>query len=265
MDGTADLRQYYHENGYLLLRRFFDAALIETLKPICSRIFEQWLASHRQAYVNECLINMHSLSDPAYFSGNTAERILFFNTVANGPLVRLCTDLFGDELYFHNTQLFFNPLDPRKAPYWHRDFQYAGIAESEQIALLPQLFNLHARLALIPERGFELIPESHRRWDSAHEHAVRLELDGHNHAEALPGALRLDLEPGDLLIFNAHMLHRGNYALNTARLALDILIGKPHPLMTQWLDAGMLPAREDIARFNFPQWYQNTWSVIENR
>lgn len=264
MDGTSDRQQHYHENGYLLVRRFFDAALIETLTRCCDRIFGQWLANHRSAYVNERLINMHSLSDPVYFTENT-ERILFFNAVANGPLVRLCADLFGDKLYFHNTQLFFNPLDPGKAPYWHRDLQYTGIEESEQIALLPQLLNLHARIALIPERGLELIPKTHRRWDTTLERAVRLELDGHSNNEALPTALRLDLDPGDLLIFNAHMLHRGNYALNDARKAFDILIGTPHPLMMKWLDAGMLPARADIARIDFPQWYQNAWNVVDKR
>ena len=262
MDGTVEAHRHYRQNGYLFLPRFFDPGLIVAWEPICDRIFAQWLANHHTSYINDRLINMHSLSDPAYFADREAERIVFFNVLANGKLVQLCAELFGSGLYFHNTQLFFNPADRDKPAYWHRDLQYTGIQESEQMALLPRLLNLHARVALIPERGFELVLQTHRRWDTAHERAVRLQLDGHTNNEPLPDAVRLDLEPGDLLIFNAHMLHRGNYALNTARKALDILVGLPHPLMTQWLDGRLLPTRDEIERIDFSQWYRNAWDVL---
>jgi len=109
--------------------------------------------------------------------------------------------VFGDSLYFHGTQMFFNPLDGRRRPYWHRDLQYMSYDETRQRALLSELCNLHVRMPLRSERHFMLVPGSHARWDSELERDVRLESSGHHSWEELPSATVFDLEPGDTLIF----------------------------------------------------------------
>jgi hypothetical protein len=37
----------------------------------------------------------------------------FFDALADPVLYDLVTELFGEELYFHGTQMFFNPLERR--------------------------------------------------------------------------------------------------------------------------------------------------------
>lgn len=255
-------RQHFEHTGYLLLPGFFDAGWIAGLATIVERVFQQWLQANRTACIEQRLINMHSLTSPGYFVRRFAERIAFFNLIANERLVALARDLFGDDLYFHNTQLFFNPIGTERQPYWHRDLQYGPFDENQQQRLLPELLNLHARIPLLPERGLELIPGTHRRWDTPLERSVRLEAGGRRHFEDLPDGQCFDLRPGDLLIFHAHMLHRGNYALNQDRRGFDIALGAPHPQMTGLPDPAHLPEREELPFVRFPDWYSRARTLI---
>ncbi len=51
----------------------------------------------------------------------------------------------------------------------------------------------------------ELIPCSHKRWDSELERNVRLELQVYSNCEELPEAVLIELDPGDVLIFHSHL------------------------------------------------------------
>lgn len=255
-----DQRQQFQDSGYLLLRGFVADAAVAQLRGIVERIFQQWLAANRSISIEQRLVNMHSLTSPAYFSKRFAERIALFNLIAGETLTAQIDAVFGPDIYFHNTQLFFNPLAPR-LPYWHRDLQYSGRGEAEQQRLLTTRLDLHVRLPLLPERGFELIPGSHRRWDDAHERAVRLELDGLRNSDDLPNSRRFDLQPGDVLIFHAHMLHRGNYALNTERRGFDICLGASKPAPIAGPEPALLPEREELPFIRFPQWYSRARSL----
>ena len=64
------------------------------------------------------------------------------------------------------------------------------------------------------------------------------------------------LEPGDILIFNAQMIHRGNYELNPVRQALDICLGKEHPLISGFLERDILPNEREIGCIRNNQWYK---------
>jgi hypothetical protein len=205
---------------------------------------------------------MHSLTSPHYFAGHEHERLLFFQTISSNELTALMTSLFGNGPYFHNTQLFFNPFENRKRPYWHRDMQYTPVAEAVQQNELQNMLSLHIRMPLIREQGVELIPGTHKRWDTELERNVRFELNGHSNSEDLPNAVIIALEPGDILIFSANMLHRGNYRLNQARNALDICIGKPHPITSGFLDESILPDVEALAKISNNQWYRNARELI---
>ena len=67
-------------------------------------------------------------------------------------LAALVGEVFGDDLYFHGTQIFFSPVGGARRPYWHRDIQYMRRDEQEQARLLLEFCNLHIRLALRPDR-----------------------------------------------------------------------------------------------------------------
>ena len=157
---------------------------------------------------------------------------------------------------FHNTQLFFNPANVECIPYWHRDMQYSPIEDSVQCAEQKEMLSLHIRIPFIAEKGVEIVTGTHKRWDTELERDVRFELNGHRNSESLPGSELIDLARGDILIFSAQMIHRGNYELNPARKAFDICVGKYHPLASGFLDPRVLPKDEEIDNIANNQWYR---------
>ncbi|ESA36907.1 phytanoyl- dioxygenase [Leptolyngbya sp. Heron Island J] len=250
-----DARTQFKHQGHTILKQFLGADEIQQITRIVNRIYEQWRAENYYALVEQQLINMHSLTHPQYFQGCGQERIEFFELIASVKLTHAMQHLFNTEIYFHNTQLFFNPHNNEKQPYWHRDLQYSPITDAVQEAEHNNMLSLHIRIPLVAEKGVELIPDTHNRWDTELEKNVRFELNGHSNSEALPDSVIIELHPGDILIFNAQMIHRGNYALNPTRKALDLCLGKPHPLVEGFLDPMGLPTDEEINHIHNRTWY----------
>jgi len=246
----------FDTQGYLIVKNLFSAPEIEKLTTIVDRIVDQWLSENLANVIKHQLVNMHSLTNPRYFESRKTERLLFFQTLAAKQLTKLLDDMFGGDIYFHNTQLFFNPFENGKRPYWHRDLQFSPIDDAVLKDEQQNMLSLHVRIPFIREQGIQLIPGTHNRWDTDLERDVRLELNGHKNSEDLPGAVLISLEPGDILIFSAQMIHRGNYHLNTSRKALDLCVGKEHPLTSTYLDANNLPTIEDLAQLENNQWYK---------
>lgn len=245
----------FETQGYTILPKFFEQAEIDQITSIVDRIYSQWREENHYALIEQQLINMHSLTHPKYFQDKGHERVEFFNLIASKKLASRLTQLFKTDIYFHNTQLFFNPHSKEKQPYWHRDLQYSPIDDAVQATEHHNMLSLHVRIPLVAEKGVELIPHSHTRWDTELEKNVRFELNGHKNHEALPGSVLIELEPGDVLIFNAQMIHRGNYALNPTRKALDLCVGKPHPLVVRFLDPTGLPTDKESKHIHNCSWY----------
>ena len=254
----------YGRDGFVLARSLLPDETLERLVNTCLRIHDQWLNEEGEAARAHDLVNSHSLTASRFLPANAADvRGDFFDALADPEIVGFLAPIFGDGLYFHGTQLFFNPLRGQRQPYWHRDIQYMGLAEDRQRALFAELCQLHVRMPLRPEREFLLVPGSHTRWDTSLEYDIRLERSGHRSSEALPDALAFDLEPGDVLVFSSHMLHRGTYAGNAQRLSLDLLLGAPHPRMPLDLDADQMPGEHEMGRIRCPHWYEASLRLLE--
>ena len=52
---------------------------------------------------------------------------------------------------------------------------------------------LHVRIPLTTDSGVEVIPDSHRNWDTDEELQVRLKKNGRKHSENLPNAVEISL------------------------------------------------------------------------
>lgn len=257
---TAHCRLHYQKHGFVVVRQLLDEARIAALGASIAAIFRQWLDAHRSDYAGRGLVNMHSLTHARYHASSEA-RIRFFERIADTRMTALLEAMFGEDIYFHNTQLFFNPCNFTQPPYWHRDLQYSPIADAEQAAEQGRLLNLHVRMPLVAETGLALVSGTHRRWDTPLEAAVRFEREGHRHSDDLPGMRLISLEPGDVLIFDAQMLHRGHYRSNAGRMALDICAGRAHRFTLPYLDRAVLPASGELARIANHAWYRRACAL----
>lgn len=258
-------KDQFDEFGYAIFRGFFSDVEISSIDNHVDRIYRKWVSDNEAEIFCNKLVNMHSLTNFEYFDGLEEERTKFFEAIASIKLTELIENMFGPGIYFHNTQLFFNPSNEKRLPYWHRDMQYSPIEDAIQSDELHKLLSLHVRIPLVREKGVEVVTGSHKRWDTELERNVRLELNGHLNSEPLPNAVLIDLDPGDILIFSAQMIHRGNYELNSIRKAFDLCIGKYHPLSSTFLDEQVLPIEEEMASITNNQWYKLAREITANK
>lgn len=255
----------YDECGYAILRGFFSDIDIVSIERHVDRIYKKWMSENKAEIFNNKLVNMHSLTSSEYFEGLREERIKYFEVIAPVKLTQVLENMFGSGIHFHNTQLFFNPSNNARLPYWHRDMQYSPIEDAVQRDEQHKMLSLHVRIPLLEEKGVEVVIGSHNRWDTELERDVRLELNGHKNSEPLPNAVLTHLVPGDVLIFNAQMIHRGNYELNPMRKALDLCVGKDHPMTSAFLDERVLPKEGEINSIANNQWYKLAREIVANK
>jgi len=246
----------YNELGFVVVRNLLSDTEIVAIAEQVNDIFDAWMSENKADVVEHQLVNIHSLTSQQYFEKKTQDRVAFFNAISPLKLTNLLQSMFGSQLYLHNTQLFFNPLDNQRTPYWHRDMQYSSLTDDIQRAQQNKLLCLHIRIPLVQEQGVEVIPGTHKRWDTKRERDVRLSLNGHHNNESLENATLLALDVGDVLIFSAQMIHRGNYHLNESRKALDLCIGEYHPLTFEFFDHKMMPTATEIEKITNNRWYR---------
>jgi len=257
------LKEDYRKDGYFILKGILSQAEVTRLNALVEPIYRAWFRDNKDSIFEHKMLNMHSLTRAEYFVEDAQNRAKLFDAITHPKLTQVANKVFGEGLYFHNTQLFFNPSNPARQPYWHRDMQYSPVPESDLAAELESMLNLHFRIPFIKETGVELIPGTHHRWDTKTERNVRLELDGHENHEPLPGSKMIELEVGDVLVFNAQMLHRGNYALNPERKALDLCVGKYHKFTAPALEKACLPTPEELQKIQNKNWYQSAHDVVQ--
>ena len=259
------MKQNFNNNGYIILKNTFARNELKDLELIVDTVFNQWKVKNLAQIRNEGLINMNGLTAKAYFYNNEQARIDFFNLISHKNLMAPLRSILGDSIYFHDTQLFFNPVNIEQPPYWHRDFQYSGKDDEFLKKELGKLKALHVRVALASEKGVELVPGSHQRWDTELEREIRFELNGHKKHENIPSSKIISLDQGDVLVFDAQMLHKGCYKGNDNRKAFDICVGTPHPLPVSGLNSNFLPEEKDLINIKNSSWFSNSISLSRQK
>ncbi len=228
---------FFAEHGYYHVKGLYTESELSKVRPILDKFHHHWLQENQGFYQSKG-INSSGLTGATCLS--TEEKCTLFEFICADTLLEQVKGIVAVP-QFMNTQLFFNPYNPKQANYWHRDMQYHLELEAQKAALCgPEV--LHCRVAFEDELGIELIPASHKNWDSDEELAVRLELQGARNSDSLTRGKRVALKKGDLLIFSANMIHRGLYGMN--RFALDILYFERHPSLNEFVQTGFLPTAE---------------------
>ncbi|KEQ16284.1 phytanoyl-CoA dioxygenase family protein [Endozoicomonas numazuensis] len=250
------MKNNYIKNGYIYLPDFFTDKELSEIKPVLLKFHKAWIADN-QPFYHEKAVNSAYLTGTKYL--NNLERLVLFKLIASEKIAYLLQSLPFQNPAFMNTQLFFNPHNPHQKNYWHRDPQYHLPEEQQKQALKgPEV--IHLRIPLENEPGIELIPGTHKNWDSKEELAIRLEKNGKKNHENLSTGKVIPLQKGDLLLFSANMIHRGLYGKD--RLALDVLFCEADPELLSFADKNCMPDEASMNLIDRPEPFANTLRIM---
>lgn len=209
----------FGEAGYLVRPGFLAPADVRRLRAACDHVLSQLLADPRRADS----ANIAFLTRREYFRRDVAPLIDLLEAIAT-PTVRAQLAPFGPApLRFFNTQYFHEQRTRDWDGAWHRDTQFEAPDAALERRRILQTTALHFRIAFEPDDRLELVPGSHRRWDTPDELAIRRGDDPS--VPDMPGRQRIELQSGDACIFHAWMIHRGTYRVSPARRTFDVIYG----------------------------------------
>lgn len=247
----------YEQDGYLVVKQVVSASQLDSVHPVLERFHQLWMEKNRDFYQKRA-INSAYLTSDTYL--NADDRRSLFEFIALPELIQVVEQVIPQPA-FMNTQLFFDPYDPDKTNYWHRDIQYSNSEDQQKNMLAGGSSMPHFRIPMVDEKGLELIPGSHKRWDTNEELDVRQEKNGRHCHDDLPDGKIIELQRGDLLIFSAKMLHRGIYGGD--RFAFDLLYAEPDSDYLQTVPEKCLPDTDMLAALPDSEIYKRTFNALK--
>jgi len=259
VEQQSQLNSEYDELGYFVIRNYFSAAEISALRDVVLKFHENWKADNIQFYRSEAF-NSSVITGIDYLECD--DRLKLFNFISSKKMMDAVESVIPEKAAFMNTQLFFNPYNPKQKDFWHRDCQYDFGVEEQKIAV-QETQVVHLRVPLFDELGMELIPGTHKRWDNEEEFNVRQEINGKVSCDSIEGGQVIGLAAGDILVFSADMIHRGLYGMD--RLALDILVFDPAGDFADYVDDECLPSVEMLDKIEDPRLFNSTLALKQQR
>ncbi|RBW46696.1 hypothetical protein DS885_06920 [Psychromonas sp. B3M02] len=253
MNGTLnDLKVTYDQQGYFVLKDYFNADELIQLKQAVLLFHENWQKDNLYFYQREAFNS--SLITGTQYLANT-ERLQLFNFISSPKMSQIIEAIIPHKPAFMNTQLFFNPCTKEQENFWHRDCQYDHDLAGQQQAI-KETQVVHFRVPLFDEPGMELVPGSHTRWDTQEELDVRLARKRKFSSDELSTGKKIPLNVGDLLVFSADMIHRGLYGQD--RLAFDTLVFDSSGDFVDYVDDDCLPSQQMLKQINNPTIFENS-------
>lgn len=256
IENRSQLNRSYNQQGYFVIRDYFNAAEIISLRETVLKFHERWKKDNATFYREEAF-NSSLITGSQYL--DYSDRVKLFNFISSKKTMDIVDAVIPKNPAFMNTQLFFNPVNPQLKDFWHRDCQYDHDVEVQK-KVIHETQVLHLRVPLFDELGMELVPGTHKRWDNDEEFAVRQEIKGRLSCENLSTGKTIALAAGDLLVFSADMIHRGLYGLD--RLALDILIFDSAANFADYIDDDCLPDTSMLDNIDDPRLFTNTIQIL---
>ena len=228
---TAEqLRRQWDEESYILVRGLLAPDEAEEMRLICEHAMRQWYEAEPhlgRSVASDASEKMRHVHHPAYFRDRPGWLAKLLDLSADPRVLHMVRAVLPDEPLWGGTTFWFNPRAGSRNGGWHRDMQFLTNSEEEE---KQRLFGIpedqrttvvQLQIALVASDDTEVVPGSHRRWDTPEEYRIRRS-DNFRHAQSdeMPGALRVALRPGDAVAFNASALHRGRYHADKPRRTL---------------------------------------------
>ncbi len=247
------------ETGFLRIESFLNESDLSALEVILRKFHNSWLIKNEELF-RKGAINSAYITNGEFLTSE--DRLVLLKFVSSKKIVEVARGFLGNDLRFLNTQIFFNPFNEFQKNYWHRDIQYTGLSECDQRKTIEgkETQVLHLRLATANEKGIEFVPGSHFRWDSSEELNIRLKRSGKTSSDNISGAKAVPLNQGDLLVFDANIIHRGLYGGD--RFSFDMLFCKPLPTILSFISKDTLPKNEELKFLECSEIFGNNQSSL---
>ena len=122
---SQEQRDFYFENGYLLLEEYISREWLDRLWEVSNTFIER----SRKLDESDTMLAL----DPAHSAENprlrrlidpTEHHPLYWDYVSRGPLVDVAEDLLGPAFKFHHSKLNFKWSSGGEAIRWHQDIQF---------------------------------------------------------------------------------------------------------------------------------------------
>lgn len=257
---SMSLYEKYEKDGHVVFRNLLSDEVLNKVEAALLSHHNNWLRDNADFYESRA-VNSYNLTGLDYLDAKGKQTL--FQLIASDIVSSVVNDMLGPSALFIGTQLFFDPKNSQQKNYWHRDIQYNSLSIDQQKAALLTQNPLHFRIPLRDERGIELVPETHRRWDTDEEFNIRMNQHGHNTYDDISGGIEIPLSRGDMCVFSANMIHRGLYGND--RLALDLLFADPDMVMKEYIQQNCLPKQSDLCLLQDSFAIQNTISLLASK
>ncbi|TKJ93365.1 hypothetical protein PaeCFBP13512_02910 [Paenibacillus sp. CFBP13512] len=196
------LKSQFINNGFVVIKEMFTTDEINQLKyameELVGKVRNNPLKyTTRYTFKNENDYDTWGVNDifkPDLY--NPA----FGEVFGNVQLIKILKQLLGGDLRFWGAHALWSPEKVDYRLRWHRDY---GDNELYHFEGSPN--HIQFNIPLYSDSCFIAIPGSHRRPLTDQE---RKEVEA-NHTNRLPNQVRVSCHPGDILLMNAHTLHRG--------------------------------------------------------
>jgi ectoine hydroxylase-related dioxygenase (phytanoyl-CoA dioxygenase family) len=220
-----DRVQLWERDGLFVVPQRIAAARVADLTEACDHVLKQ--VREESAGTGHSTTHITGLLAPHYYAQrpDLLERLITF--ASSRAVIELIHDLGlpreGD-LNLRSAHYFHEPTARDYDGEWHRDGDEVQLPklDSEGRPALRST-SLRFRVALAQDDHLEIVPGSHRRDDTPEE--LRLRRGHVRNAATAAGAVRIELEPGDVCVFDTWTIHRGRYRRRATRRTLDLVFG----------------------------------------
>ena len=203
---SAEISSHYRAHGFAILRGAYDQERVTRMLAICDRVLEQWRRAPQtdNPPVGPQSTYMRHLNHPEYHRESPGDLAYLLDSVAEPRLIEAVEAALGEELLFSATSLYFNPRGVSEDGFWHKD----SLGEWPDPRDKQTGIGVSVQVALVPSEDFELVPGSHARDYTAAERHICVDDDrAHTRSNEMPNAAKMELSPGDAVLFNALTVH----------------------------------------------------------
>lgn len=215
--------ELFRLHGYFVVPAFLNRTELSELRRACDTALDR--ARVESTENGHTTPKIGVFAEPSYFSHqrDALERLTKFVGSA-----RVCALLEGlalegedDTPQLKNTDYYHEQTKRDWDGDWHRDSQFGQPDPELERRRILTTTSVHVRVALEDDDRLEIVPGSHRRWDTPEELQVRK--GSKRTSSAMPGATRIALGAGDACAFHAWSIHRATYRRTPLRRTLDSL------------------------------------------